>query len=193
MGWFHVSKKRKRGVHSKFRSGWLEQLVELLWPSMGWKAMGRFLLLKLRREAANPHKVAFGVAIGVGISFLPIPGLGLVLAVLLAWVLRASIPAAAIGQLVGNPWTFPLIWWATLEIGRGIWPGDGALNWGEMINQMNWEFIGTHMGALINNLVIPLMIGGLVLGSLLGMLTYVAVYWEILKFGEKKKKARKRG
>jgi hypothetical protein len=34
-----------------------------------------------------------------------------VLSALLAYIARANIIASAIGTVVGNPWTFPFIWW----------------------------------------------------------------------------------
>lgn len=185
-----VPTDRKRGVHSSKRKGWVAWLKEMIWPSMGWKATAKLLVLKLRREAATPHKVAFGVAIGVGISFLPLPGLGLVVAALFAWGLRASIAAAMIGQVVGNPWTFPIIWWSTYGLGKAIWPGYAHYTL-VPLHELTWEYIGTHIPVVLNNLVIPLLIGGGVLGGVLALLVYAVVYWELLKIG-KKKKARRR-
>lgn len=186
-----VEKGRKRGVHASRRRGMVDWLKELIWPSMGWKALGQLILLKLRREAGSPHKVAFGVAIGVGISFLPLPGLGAVLAALFAWGLRASIAAALIGQVVGNPWTFPFIWWSTYGLGRHIWPGYSTYHL-VPLHEMNWQYLMTHVPLVLNNLVIPLLIGGLVLGSVVAALAYVLVYREMLRFGNKKKKVNRR-
>lgn len=189
--WFGVSRSRRRGVHESRRSGLLARIMEFLWPSMGWRALGRLILLKLRREAESPHRVAFGVAIGVGISFLPLPGLGLVVAAFLAWLLRASIAAAVVGQVVGNPWTFPFIWWSTYGLGRWIWPGDQSFHWSE-VESLGWSYLASHMPQILNNVVLPLLIGGGILGSILALLTYAFVYWELWRFG-KNRKARKRG
>jgi uncharacterized protein (DUF2062 family) len=184
-----VPKDRKRGVHATKRQGWRERIKELVWPSMGWKALGRLVLLKLRREAASPHKVAFGVAIGVGISFFPLPGMGLLLAALLAWGLGASIPAAMLGQVVGNPWTFPLIFWSTYRLGKLVWPGDHTFHLAGL-RGMNGEYVMTHLPGVVHNLVIPLFIGGALLGGVLALVTYALVYRELWRFGMKRKKVR---
>jgi uncharacterized protein (DUF2062 family) len=42
----------------------------------------------------------------------------------MAWCIRSSIVASAIGTAVGNPWTFPFIWTWTHNL--GLWMGFDA-------------------------------------------------------------------
>jgi uncharacterized protein (DUF2062 family) len=66
----------------------------------------------------SSHEIAIGLACGISISFTPFLGLHALLAITLAWALRASMAAALIGTLFGNPWTFPFIWYFSYEIGK---------------------------------------------------------------------------
>ena len=40
------------------------------------------------------------------------------LSVLLSFLLRGNYLAAVVGTLVGNPWTFPVIWVMTYQLGH---------------------------------------------------------------------------
>ncbi|MBI1308687.1 MAG: DUF2062 domain-containing protein [Proteobacteria bacterium] len=180
--WLHVPKGRRRGVHSRRRKTQSEQLWELLWPSMGWKAFARLVWLKLQRQAEDPHKVALGVAVGVGISFWPIPGLGIATSVLLAWIFRANIAAAVVGQMVGNPWTFPLIFWSTYELGKHLWPVHKAMNPNVMEHGLSLQFVWANLGTLAHNVFMPMVIGGTIMGLIFATLAYYTVYWEVEKF-----------
>lgn len=78
----------------------------------------RYMLLKLDKIKATPYAVAAGFACGVAISFTPFVGFHMVLAALTAVIIRSSILASALGTLMGNPWTFPIIWPTILFTGR---------------------------------------------------------------------------
>ena len=67
------------------------------------------LIKRLNRIRADPHAVAAGFASGVALSFTPLFGLHILLAIGMAWLLRGHLVAAAIGTAVGNPLTFPVI------------------------------------------------------------------------------------
>lgn len=78
----------------------------------------KYILLKLSQINASPYAIASGFACGAAISFTPFVGFHTLLAVFTAFIVRGNILSAAVGTLVGNPWTFPLIWPATLFTGR---------------------------------------------------------------------------
>lgn len=67
------------------------------------------LVKRLNRIRADPHAVAAGFASGVALSFTPLFGLHILLAIGMAWLLRGHLVAAAIGTAIGNPITFPVI------------------------------------------------------------------------------------
>ena len=105
-----------------------ERLREALWPSMGLRRVLFYFWYRILRLKGTPESVAAGLACGVAVSFTPFIGLHFLLALALAFVLRANLAAAMIGTIVGNPWTFPLIWSILLQTGRLILGqvGDGV-------------------------------------------------------------------
>lgn len=98
----------------------LQKAKQFIWPSMGWVRMAKYLKRRLLRLPDSSAKVAGGLAIGAAISFSPLVGTHIVQAALLASLFRYNIIAAAIGTIFGSPWTFPLIWYASIEFGARI-------------------------------------------------------------------------
>lgn len=103
-----------------------QRFLALLWPERGWGRMGRYIGHRLGRLPGTPHRIAAGFAVGAAVSFTPFIGLHFVLAALLSLLLRANIVASAIGTVVGNPWTFPLIWTWSYGLGRWLLGGEVA-------------------------------------------------------------------
>src|SRR3546814_12530299 len=95
-----------------------------LWPRGGWRLSGPYVAHRLRRLPGPPYRIAAGFASGAAISFTPFIGLHFVLATLLALCIRGNIVASAIGTMVGNPWTFPLIWLWTYSLGHWLLGGE---------------------------------------------------------------------
>ena len=62
-------------------------------------------------------KVAKGFAYGCAVSFTPFVGLHTLIALGLASLYKQNKTAALLGTLLGNPWTFPLIWYLDWQTG----------------------------------------------------------------------------
>ena len=103
----------------------LQKLREFFWPSMGWGRSLSHFKHRVLRLSDTPRNIALGLAIGAGVSFSPIMFTHFIQGGILSFILRANIPAAIIGTAVGNPWTFPFIWWASLELGSEIFTAIG--------------------------------------------------------------------
>ena len=95
----------------------LQRLNGWLWPRRGWQRAGRYLLMRLQRMPGTPHSIAAGCAAGTAVSFTPFLGGHILLAFALAYLTRGNMLAAALGTIVGNPWTFPLILTTTYQLG----------------------------------------------------------------------------
>jgi uncharacterized protein len=67
-----------------------------------------------------PRSVALGVAVGVFVAILPIPGLQLLAAASLAWLIRGHRGAAALATFAANPVTYPLFWLASYVTGATL-------------------------------------------------------------------------
>lgn len=77
---------------------------------------------KLIHQKATPHEIASGAALGVFISFLPIPPFQTVTCLAVAWLFRANIVASMAGlhvNIIVFP-AIPLVFWAELELGRSL-------------------------------------------------------------------------
>jgi uncharacterized protein len=94
-----------------------------LWPRGGWRRSGAYVAHRLRRLPGTPYRIAAGFASGAAVSFTPFIGLHFVLAAGLAVLVRGNLIAAAIGTVVGNPWTFPFIWFWIYTLGHWVLGG----------------------------------------------------------------------
>lgn len=92
--------------------------ISLFWPSMGWRRALIYTKHRLLRVADSTHNIAFGLAIGLGVSFSPLLGTHFIQAGILALLFRANAFSAMMGTFFGNPWTFPFIWWGALSLGH---------------------------------------------------------------------------
>lgn len=75
------------------------------------------LLEKIKKLQGNPHYIALGMAIGVFVGITPTIPFHTALAIVLAFVLRGSKPAAAIGVWIANPLTIPLFYYGSYRVG----------------------------------------------------------------------------
>lgn len=103
----------------------LHRLGQALWPRGGWRRAGQYLLHRVSRLPGTPYSLAAGFAAGAAVSFTPLIGLHFFLGAIVAWMIRANIVASAIGTIVGNPWTFPLIWVWLYNLGHWMMQAVG--------------------------------------------------------------------
>ncbi len=106
-----------------------------LWPHSGWRRFSQYVWHRIARINASSHSLAAGVAAGVAVSFTPFLGLHIILATLFCLVVRGHIIAAALATFVGNPWTFPLMFFLTGQV--------GSLLLGERVDPMvpDWSWM----------------------------------------------------
>jgi uncharacterized protein (DUF2062 family) len=90
----------------------------------------RLAVLRLLRLNASPHGIALGFTLGLGLSLFPIPFLGMFLALALAPVVGASLPAVYAGTAVVNPLTGAAFYFAELWLGSRL-TGDALPSWSE--------------------------------------------------------------
>ncbi len=91
-----------------------------LWPRQSWRRSFRYSYLRLARLQARPRQIALGAAAGVFVAVLPIPGLQLLAAAALAWLVRGHCGAALLATFAANPVTYPLIWIASYVLGATL-------------------------------------------------------------------------
>ena len=104
------------------------RLQTSLWPQRGFVRSARYLYARLLRLPGSTQRAALGLAIGVFVATLPIPGVQLAAAIAIAWALRASLGAAIIGTFWANPITMPLLWLASYRAGCFMLGMDQSLS-----------------------------------------------------------------
>ena len=153
----------------------------VLWPRGGWRRSGAYVAHRLRRLPGTPYRIAAGFASGAAVSFTPFIGLHFVLAALLALVVRGNVIAAAIGTVVGNPWTFPFIWLWTYSLGRWILGAEGLTALPE-----NLSF--QHIFENPLEVLLPMVVGGIPTA----ILAWFVFFWPIQRTVAGYQRARRR-
>jgi uncharacterized protein len=160
--------------------GRLAHARELLWPSMGWRRSFRYIRHRIVRLSDSNRKIALGLSLGAAVSFSPILGTHFIQVALLAWLLRANVLAALIGTFLGNPWTYPFIWWGSVEFGSYIMSFFGVTASHALPEHMDlgglWNMATHHPVRLF----LPWMIGGHILGFLVIFPSY-ALYYQLVR------------
>ena len=146
----------------------IEKLREIFWPRSGWKRTLQYGWRRVWRLSGTPHAIALGVAAGVFSSCTPFFGFHILIAMLIAWVIRGNLIASALGTFVGNPVTFPVIWLVVFEVGRYIVgaPAGSDPNIAHTMQQAG------AFDRILPNLV-PLAVGSVPVGIVLGCVFYV--------------------
>ncbi|RED14178.1 DUF2062 domain-containing protein [Pontivivens insulae] len=168
--------------------GWLEWARNGLWPRGGWARAVEYIGHRLRRIPDSPHKVSLGLALGVFVTFTPFFGFHIVVAMLLAVLLRGNVLASVIGTFFGNPLTFPAIGYVSLWFGSIVANGPAPGNYVEVTHRFAGAFVGlwrsvkslfgykTSSWDLLSDfffgLFVPYLIGGLIPGLIAGVTSY---------------------
>lgn len=112
----------------------------------------------------DPHYIAVGMAVGVFVSITPTIPFHTVLAIAMAFILRGSKPAAAIGVWLCNPVTLPLFYIASYKAGMLILGKSIPTNIRfEQVNEL------MKMGM---DVAVAMIVGGVLLGIIPGIATY---------------------
>jgi len=74
----------------------------------------------VKQLKGDPHFIAAGMAIGIFVGITPTFPFHTFIAIILAYLLRASKAAAAIGVWIGNPLTIPFIYLGSYKTGALI-------------------------------------------------------------------------
>lgn len=153
------------------RSRW-QKIREALWPSMGAGRLMLYYRHRLGRLQGTPYSIAAGFASGAAVSFTPFIGFHLMSGALLCWLLRGSMLAMALGTLLGNPWTFPLIWIGTYELGQLLLGLDADK---AMSSVLARHFTLADLAQHPLELLLPMTVGSLVPGVLSWIVSFYFV------------------
>ena len=122
----------------------------------------KFLKYKIFRIRDLPESIAVGLAWGAAVSFTPLLGFHILICFLGTFLMRGNLLAAAAGTIVGNPWTFPIIYFIGFEIGSLLYEPD-------------IDFFELKISFFLRNfeqLFIPTLIGSVPLAVIAWFITY---------------------
>ncbi len=159
-----------------------EQVRVLLWPRRSWERSFKYVKYRLMRVRETPHQLALGCAIGVFASLTPLVGLQMILAGVLALMLRASFAAAMLGTFFGNPLIWAIFWPITYWVGCFMLGIPGALGdavlkdelaaFSVAVSNFSPSMIWTA-GALVWPFFKPMMVGVIPIGLIVSGFFYV--------------------
>lgn len=137
-------------------------------------------LLKVR---GNPREIALGFALGIFIGMSPTMGIQMPIAVFFALIFKWNKISAAMGVWITNPITAPFMYGLTYFVGAKIL---GLRISEEISDRLDAE---TFSGILSKapEILWALIIGGIVLGLPLALLSYYLCYSAVRKYQEELK------
>jgi len=131
----------------------------------------------------SPEAIAGGVAIGVFVAFTPTIGFQMVIAALLATLLRANRPVAVAMVWLTNPFTVPPVFITTYWLGTFFQSGPPVAEVYALLSDTMQKISSHDYWALHDQfttflavgwqILMPLLIGGALLGTILGVASYV--------------------
>ncbi|HVJ77716.1 MAG TPA: DUF2062 domain-containing protein [Hyphomicrobium sp.] len=165
--------RAKLSVASDVAGRWALKLVPL-------RRHAYYYWRRILRLRATPHEVALGCAAGVFAACTPFLGFQMVLAGVLAFVLRVSIPAALLGTFVGNPLSWPAIWGASYF--AGVWvqghdPRYAAEHFIQSANALTATLMAPSRSidtavVSLSPILEPMIVGGLLVGLIAALFSY---------------------
>lgn len=179
------------------------RLRGLLWPRAGWRRAATYLAHRVGRLPGGAHAVAAGFASGAAVAMTPFVGFHVLIALALAFCVRGSYLAAAIGTAVANPWTFPFLLGWDLALGRWLLgdaprpPGGGDVEralphvgdlmvdvWRLMLGRAGWDTVGPD----ILRVLWPATLGGLVTMVVLWPVVYLLLARPVAAYQEARRR-----
>ena len=117
---------------------------------------------KITKIKDFPESVAVGVAWGVAVSFTQLLGFHLIICYLGTWLMKGNLIAATVGTIIGNPWTFPFIFYLDYKVGTTIFL--------ERINY--YEFKISFFVEHFEDLFYPTLLGSLPIAIIIWFVTF---------------------
>ncbi len=154
----------------------LRHVREFFWPRIGFARSTRYLMHRIGRMPGTPTSIAVGFACGAAIACTPFVGFHLGIALVVAWAVRGSPLAAAIAtQIVGNPWTIPLILLGIYHLGARML-GEASLH------RLPQE---VHVGYIFHHplqVMLPMMLGSIPVGAAVWLISFFPARYLVSRY-----------
>lgn len=134
---------------------------------------------RMVRLSDTSYRIAAGLACGAAISFTPLVGTHFIQAGVLAFVLRANLLASFVGTFIGNPWTFPIIWWCSFRVGSYLFSWFGWQGPADVPDAFTLDEIWDLLWAQPLDVFLPWMLGGYIIAFFAWFPSYFIYYFLI--------------
>lgn len=145
----------------------------------------------------SPHDIALGTAIGLIVAFSPTMGIQMVLAAVVATIFRASRAAAIVPVWITNPVTAVPVYGFCYWLGAFFWEGPPVAEVLQTLRKVTSGFTEYRFYHIVEvfkeflmlgvEIVIPMAIGGLIVGLLSALLAYPVVLRAVIRYREIRK------
>jgi uncharacterized protein (DUF2062 family) len=135
-----------------------------------------------------PHKIALGLALGIFVGFLPIMGIQMAVVLPIALLFRSNKVAAVAGVWITNPVTVIPIYFLDYLVGVLFTPYE-HLTWADF----KGIFAGATMTRFLElgeSFLVPLFVGGAVIGLVAAFLTYFLFKRFVINYRKAREKLR---
>ncbi|MDF1594040.1 MAG: DUF2062 domain-containing protein [Desulfobacterales bacterium] len=119
---------------------------------------------RAKKLQGDPHYIAVGMAIGVFVAITPTIPFHTAIALVLAFLLRGSKPAAVIAVWVSNPVTIPIFYLGSYKVGNFILGNSIPFD-------PKYESL-SELAKLGADATIAMLVGGVILGIVPGIASY---------------------
>lgn len=185
--------KRRKSI------GWIRKVRNFFWPEIGFQRAAKYISYKVNRISGSPHAIALGFAAGAFASFTPLIGFHFVVAALVAWAVGGNLLASAIGTSVGNPLTFPFIWFVTHNTGSFLLGQEGREEIAIATPDAGMKLMFTNpvrffaeLWAGLEPVFFPMCVGSIPLGLSCGITAYVVLKPAVAKYKKRRQKLREK-
>jgi uncharacterized protein (DUF2062 family) len=143
------------------------------------KRWARFLYLKLFRINDTPLKIALGFGLGAFVGVMP--GVGPVVALMLAFLFRVNRVSALLGSILFNTWVGLVALLLAVKVGAFVM----GRNYQEIytaatgiFKDFKWEKL---WDLSVNDVLLPIGVGFLIISACVAVLSAVVVYAVVIK------------
>ncbi len=185
--------KRRKSI------GLFRKVRNFIWPEIGFQRAAKYFSYKVNRISGSPHAIALGFAAGAFASFTPLIGFHFVVAALIAWAVGGNLLASAIGTSVGNPLTFPFIWFITHNTGSYLLGQEGREEIAISSPDGGMKLLFTdpvrffaELWAGLEPVFFPMCVGAIPLGLSCAITAYILLKPAVSKYKERRRKLREK-
>lgn len=164
----------------------------------------RFVKFRILHIDDSPQRIARGIAVGLFIGYLPLVGLHMLLAFVLAKLIRANKAMAVMWVWVSNPLTFVIIYYPCYRVGRliaALFHHKSDIDvkqlelifvqhlsfWGMISNLFSYDY-WKELAGVFARVGLEMFIGGIFLGAIVAGAGYWLTCQAVTRYRQRKHK-----